>query len=505
MSAPQGRARRRQADEEDELVSMVGQRVWFVDQIEPVGTIRETIPPSGSRVVGFIIEDEKTRIVRRVQRSRVRRYGDRYFLVTSWFAKADQAAKELEAQLGRGLPADRDLRYWQQFSQELGQDTLKVHLTRVAPPTYAVAGQLAAAAEGLSQDLARAAVTFRRVQRAVVANQAVMAPEEYAQFVDEARKWSRTVRLVLMALEFMGRSLPRAQIDVRNPDAPLPSGAVYIPFESLLEVHTPAGEGRARELPPPPTVEAGQDAEFEQHFETEPSGEGEWQEAEDFGAPSPGLFEEFAPIKPLREYEEPAAGAPAEFEEVQEPPAESFEPVEEPQAVETFEAVETPAVETVQQFEEVAEEPAPPPPTQRQAAMKGGQKPKAAFPPIPPPPSKGPSEKAPAMKVESLPEEEDEVSFSPSRGEGQRPGQWLTPPSPPPPKPSQVRQVERQERLKDKPDLDAIIAASLGRTPKKSASKASQGEISGTEDGAKPAGDALSRELASLLDKSRRR
>src|SRR5690349_4975806 len=118
---------------------MVGQRVWFVDQIEPVGTIRETIPPSGGRVVGFVIEDEKTRIVRKVQRTRVRKYGDRYFLVTAWFAHADQAAKELEAQFSRGLAPDRDLSYWQRFSQELGQDTLKKHLTRIAPPTYAVA------------------------------------------------------------------------------------------------------------------------------------------------------------------------------------------------------------------------------------------------------------------------------------------------------------------------------------------------------------------------------
>jgi len=282
MSAPQGRSRRKLADEEDEVVSMVGQRVWFVDQIEPVGTIRETIPQGGGRVVGFIIEDDKTGIVRKVQRSRVRKYGERYFLVTSWFARADQAAKELEKQLSKGMAPDRDLRYWQQFTERLGQDTLRTHLTRVAPPTYGVAGQLATAAESLSQDLARASVGFRRVQRALVANQAVMSPEEYAQFVDEARKWSRTVRLVLMSVEFMARSLPRAQIDVRNPDAPLPALPVYIPFESLLEAHTPSGEGKARERPAGPTVEAVDEGEFAEVFAEEAGGE--WQEAEDFEA-----------------------------------------------------------------------------------------------------------------------------------------------------------------------------------------------------------------------------
>lgn len=487
MSAPKGRSKSRQAEEEDEVVSMVGQRVWFVDQIEPVGTIKGTIPQGGGRVVGFIIEDEKTRIVRRVQRSRVRKYGDRFFLVTSWFAKADQASKELEAQLAKGLPPDRDLAYWSQFSRELGQETLKRHLGRIAPPTYAVAGQLAATAESLSQDMARAGVTFRRVQRALVANQSVMSPEEYAQFVDEARKWSRTVRLVLMSLEFLGRSLPHAQVDVRNPDAPLPSSAVYIPFESLLDIHTPSGEGKARETPPPPTVEAGQDAEFAQVFEAEVVPEGEWQEAEDFEAGSGG-FEEFHPIKPLKEYED---GAP------------TFEPVA--PATETFEAVEE-----METFEEVAEE-APAPKPAPAAPARSAAKPKATA-AAPPAPAKAPIVAQPAQ-AEALPEEEQEMSFAAARtatraaDKSKKPGEWLTPPAPPAPKSSQVRKVEREDRAGDKPDLDAIIAASLGRTPKKSASKASQGEISGGEEaGAKSGGtDALSRELASLLDKSRRK
>ncbi len=479
MSAPKGRAKSRQAEEEDELVSMVGQRVWFVDQIEPVGTIRETIPGNGGRIIGFIIEDEKTRIVRRVQRGRVRKYGDRFFLVTAWFAKADQSAKELEAQLSRGLAPDRDMRYWQQFSQELGQETLKRHLGRIAPPTYAVAGQLAGTADQLSQDLARAAVTFRRVQRALVANQSVMSPEEYAQFIDEARKWARTVRLVLMALEFMGRALPHAQIDVRNPDAPLPSGPVYIPFESLLETHTPTGEGKARDTPPPPTVEAGHEAEYAQVFEADTDTGGEWQEAEDFEAAGGG-FEEFHPIKPLKEYDEPAA----EFEAVAEPAVpETFEAVAE---IETFEVVEEPKA------------PAPAP----KAPARG----KPAAPGAPPAPAAKAVRSAEPAQAQALPEEEEETSFSSKRAPDKMPGQWLTPPAPPPPKPAQVRQAERYERSKDTPDLDAIIAASLGKTPKKSPSKASQGEISGADNtSGKNPNDALSRELASLLDKSRRK
>lgn len=502
MSAPQGRSRRRAAEEDDEVVSMVGQRVWFVDQIEPVGTIRAPIEVA-DKVIGFVIEDERsnaeTPIVRRVQRSRVRKYGDRYFLVTSWFAKADQAAKELEKQLARGLPPDRDRRFWESLSQRGGPDVVTNYLAHVAPPTYGVAGQLAAAAEGLSQDLARAAVVFRRVQRALVANQSVMSPEEYAQFVDEARKWSRTVRLVLMSLEFLSRALPHAQIDVRNPDAPLPSGPVYIPFESLLDIHTPSGEGKARERPPSPAIEAGGEEEFGEVFGEVAEDEGSWQEAEDFEAvPAEGAGA-FAPVKPLKEYDEDAG-----FERV-EPEAESFEPVgeAEAQAVETFEEV-APEEEPVQ-FEEVAEPPqAPVPPPSRAAAAAKPAPPKG--PPVPPPiPSGTPAPAAPA-KVVALPEEEDEVRFTPGRRAGSPEGQWLTPPPPPPPKPAQMRQAERHERLRDKSDLDAIIAASLGKTPKKAPSKASQGEISGVEEGApKPAADALSRELASLLEKSKRK
>ena len=503
MSAPQGRSRRKLADEEDEVVSMVGQRVWFVDQIEPVGTIRETIPQGGGRVVGFIIEEDKTGIVRKVQRSRVRKYGERYFLVTSWFARADQAAKELEKQLSKGMAPDRDLRYWQQFTERLGQDTLRTHLTRVAPPTYGVAGQLATAAESLSQDLARASVGFRRVQRALVANQAVMSPEEYAQFVDEARKWSRTVRLVLMSVEFMARSLPRAQIDVRNPDAPLPALPVYIPFESLLEAHTPSGEGKARERPAGPTVEAVDEGEFAEVFAEE--AEGEWQEAEDFEAAS-GVGE-FAPIKPLKEYE--AEG----IEEVANPQAavEAFEEVAPEAPVETFEEVEAHSaspVEEVPVFEEAkgevapAARPTPPPPPARAGAQPRAGRLASAAAPAPPP-------KAAASKaatVEALPEEEEETSFAASRApKDGRPGQWLTPPSPPPPKAAQVRQAERQERSKDLTDLDAIIAASLGRTPKKAPSKASQGEIAAGGEAPKAGRDALSRDLASLLEKSKKR
>lgn len=484
MSAPKGRSRSRQAEEEDEIVSMVGQRVWFVDQIEPVGTIRETIPQGGGRVIGFVIEDERTQIVRRVQRSRVRKYGDRLFLVTAWFAKADQAAKELDQQLSRGFAPDRDISHWRQFSERVGQDKLRFHLTRIAPPTYAVAGQLAASAETLSQDLARAATTFRRVQRALVANQSVMSPEEYAQFVDEARKWSRTVRLVLMSLEFLGRSLPRAALDVRNPDAPLPASAVYIPFEALLDVHTPSGEGKAKDTPPPPTVEAAE-AEFAEVFDAEPVAEGEWQEAEDFEAASGGTFEEFHPIKPLKEYEDPPAAAPD---------METFEAVEE---VATFEAVEE-------------EPPAAPPPTPVAAAAPSmsaarAAKARAASAGAPPPPAKAPVVSQPAQ-AEALPEEEEEVKFGTSRQRDSTPGQWLTPPAPPAPKSAQVRQVERAERARDKPDLDAIIAASLGKTPKKAPSKGSQGEIAATEQTPQKGGtDALSRELASLLDKSRRK
>jgi hypothetical protein len=498
MSAPQGRSRRKLAEEEDEVISMVGQRVWFVDQIEPVGTVRETIPKAGAKVVGFIIEDDKTGIVRKVQRSRVRKYGDRYFLVTSWFARADQAARELEKQLSKGLTPDRDLRYWQQFSERLGQDTLKMHLGRVAPPTYAVAGQLASAAETLSQDLARAGVGFRRVQRALVANQSVMSPEEYAQFVDEARKWSRTVRLVLMAVEFMARSLPRAQIDVRNPDAPLPAVPVYIPFEALLEAHTPGGEGKARERPPAPTVEGGDGSEFAEVFEEE--GQGEWQEAEDFEADgtTPG---EFAPLKPLREYEgegfealEPqtSGGEAVEaFEEVApEPEVEAFEEVEVPQAQARGE---------VPVFEEAPPAPPPKPPVKARA-------PSAPAAPTPPPAAAVKGAPAKAAAVEALPEDDEGPDFRASRGaRDSTPGQWLTPPSPPPPKAAQVRQAERQERSKDLGDLDAIIAASLGRTPKKSTSKASQGEIAAGGEAQKGGTDALSRDLASLLEKSKRR
>ena len=483
MSAPRGRAKSRAAEDEDEVVSMVGQRVWFVDQIEPVGTIRATIPQGGGRVIGFLIEDERTRTVRRVQRSRVRKYGDRYFLVTAWFAKADQAAKELEAQLSKGLPPDRDLRHWQHVSEQLGQATVTRMLSRIAPPTYAVAGQLASSAESLSQDLARAASTFRRVQRALVANQAVMSPEEYAQFVDEARKWSRTVRLVLMSLEFMGRSLPRAHIDVRNPDAPLPKSPVYIPFESLLEVHTPSGEGKAREAPPAPTIEAAHDDEYAQVFDAEPVGEGEWEEAEDFEAVGDASLGDFHPIQPLKEYDEPAE----EFEAVEAPaPAEAFEPVAE---AETFEAVEEPA-------------PAPPVATPAKAAPKAKPAPSKT---PPTPPAKAPIVAQPA-EAEALPEEEEEVNFRKTYAREEKPGRWMTPPAPPSPKSSTVRQVEREERAKDKPDLDAIIAASLGKTTKKAPSKASQAEIAGSDNtGSKAGTDALSRELASLLDKSRRK
>jgi hypothetical protein len=315
-----------------------------------------------------------------------------------------------------------------------------------------------------------------------VANQSVMSPEEYAQFVDEARKWSRTVRLVLMSLEFLGRSLPRAHIDVRNPDAPLPSSAVYIPFESLLEVHTPSGEGRARETPPPPTVEAeGHDAEYAQVFEAEPVAEGEWQEAEDFEAGSSG-FEEFHPIKPLKEYDDHGA---------------AFEPVPAAPAAETFEAVEE-----FESFEVVEEPPAKQPAPA--APARAAAKPRAAE-AAPPTPAKAPIVAQPAQ-AEALPEGEEEMSFAPARAADKKPGQWLTPPSPPTPKQAQIRQVERVDRARDKPDLDAIIAASLGKTPKKSASKASQGEIAGADQsGSKGGTDALSRELASLLDKSRRK
>ena len=124
----------------------------------------------------------------------------------------------------------------------------------------------------------------------------------------------------------------------------------------------------------------------------------------------------------------------------------------------------------------------------------------------PPTPTKSPIVAQPAQ-AEALPEEEEEVSFAASRKKDATPGQWLTPPSPPSPKSQQVRQVERAERAKDKPDLDAIIAASLGKTPKKAPSKGSQGEIAANDQAPpRPSGtDALSRELASLLDKSRRK
>lgn len=90
-------------------------------------------------------------------------------------------------------------------------------------------------------------------------------------------------------------------------------------------------------------------------------------------------------------------------------------------------------------------------------------------------------------------------------GKDTKPGQWFTPPSPPPPRAAQVRQAERQERSKDLTDLDAIIAASLGKTPKKSPSKAFQGEIAAGGEAQKGGTDALSRDLASLLEKSKRR
>src|SRR6267378_4583508 len=105
VSAPQGRMRGAAASD-DEAVSLIGQSVWFVDQIEPVGTVQSTINMD-DRVVGFVLERPHAPgaapVVHRVQANRIRKYGDRYFLVTAWFAKADHAAKELERMLAKGL------------------------------------------------------------------------------------------------------------------------------------------------------------------------------------------------------------------------------------------------------------------------------------------------------------------------------------------------------------------------------------------------------------------
>jgi hypothetical protein len=444
-------------------------------------------------------------VLHRVQANRIRKYGERYFLVTAWFARADQAAKELERMLTKGMPPDRDKAFWIQLEHAGGSGVLENAMRHLAPAAYGVIGQLASAAETLSQDLARASVSFRRVQRALVANQSVMSPHEYAAFVDEGRKWARTVRLILMALEFYTRALPHAHIDLRNPDAPLPSGTVFIPQEALLEAHTPSGEGQARERPPAPTVEAG-DPGFREVFGDEGSA---WEQASNF-TPIPGEEEavDFAPVRPLLEYEEGADG----FEPVSpDAGAETFEAVEEePQTFEAFEEVAPPfagtSAESEVEFEEVAQT-AP-------LAAAPPRPPVAAAParPLPPPAPPAPSVAKPAAaRVESLPENDDEQeTFRP--GAAAKRGAWITPPpppAPPAPKPSTVRQVERQEKLKDKPDLDAIIAASLGRTPKKAPSKESQGEIpaGGETTPPKPrsSADALSRDLASLLEKSRRK
>jgi hypothetical protein len=469
MSAGPGKVQRGARGEDDAALEVVGQQVWFVDQIEPFGVVREPIAP-GDRVIGFVVEDAKSpadrKVLRRVQANRVRKYGDRFFIVPSWFARADQAARQLEKQLTRGLTADRSRAFWEGLEQSKGPQVLDAVLTSFSPPAYAVVGQLAQAADALAQDLMRASAQFRRVQRALVANQEVMSPAEYAEFVDETRKWARTVRFVLMAVEFFARTIPRAQIDLRNPDAPLPATPRYIPHDALLDIHTPGGEGRARERPPSPAVEEGQDAHFEE--EVGP-GEG-WHE--EGGDDEPGApLEEFAPVAPLQEYEEDA-GAAGDFEPVDEPgeQATGFEAVGEFEQVEPAEAVE-PAPLAAGDFEPVVEE-------------------QEAAPP----------------QAEALPEEEEELSFQPVPSPSDRRAAWMTPPPPPAPRPSAVRATERAEKLRDKPDLEAIIAASLGRTPsKKTASKASQGEIDGSLDAPAKGTDALSRELASLLEKSKRK
>ncbi|MGH7339790.1 MAG: hypothetical protein ACREKH_04800, partial [Candidatus Rokuibacteriota bacterium] len=334
MNAGQPKVPRGERAEDDAALEVVGQRVWFVDQIEPFGVVREPIAP-GERVIGFVVEDAKSppdhKVLRRVQASRVRKYGDRFFIVPSWFARADQSARQLEKQIALGLSADRNRAYWEGLNAHSGPELLDSVLRSFSPPTYAVVGQLAQAADSLAQDLLRASAQFRRVQRALVANQEVMSPAEYAEFVDETRKWARTVRFVLMAVEFFARTVPRAQIDLRNPEAPLPSEARYIPHEALLDVHTPAGEGRARERPPTPMVEAGDEPTFASEFG---GGGGVWHEGE---GEEPGQFEdeghEFAPVRPLREYDE-------SFEQVAPvPTVEEFQPAEEPGAVQEFSEV----------------------------------------------------------------------------------------------------------------------------------------------------------------------
>jgi hypothetical protein len=493
VSAPQGGLRGQRKQDDEEAVAVVGQQVWYVDQIEPVGTVREPIPPRGGRVVGFVIEDPKSPtgepILRRVQANRIRKYGDRYFLVPSWFARADQSSRELEKQLSAGLAPDRDQAFWKRLEQSQGPEVLGGVLRRFAPPTYAVVGQLAQASQQLSEDLARASQQFRRVQRALVANQSVMQPAEYAEFVDQARKWARTVRFVLMAVEFYSRSVPRAQIDIRNPDAPLPADPVFIPHEALLDIHTPGGEGRARERPTMPTVESG-DGGF-----TEVFGDGEvWkEEGGDEFVPEPPEAGGFAAVQPLDEYED-------SFVPVEEEATDSFEPVEE--AIPDTEAFETVEEEATAEFEAV-EEPAPAP-TPKFAAVP----PKRVAPPtVAPPPAKVTPTSASTPVAETLPDEDEAPTFRKSTGTEKRAGSWLTPPPPPAPQASSARMAERQEKLKDQPDLESIIAASLGKGPRKSQSKGSSAEIGGSQENAGPRTDtsALSRDLASLLEKSKKR
>jgi hypothetical protein len=487
MSAPQSRSKRSLRAVDDEAVSAIGQRVWYIDQIEAVGIVKQAIEANG-RILGFVIEDERSRddapLLHRVQSDRVRRYGERYFLVPSWYSKADQAASELERQLQRGLAPDHDRRFWNALAARSGVEILENVLRRTAPSTYAVVGQLASTADSLSHDLARAAVIFRRVQRAVVANQAVMAPDEYAEFIDQARKWGRTVRLILMALESFGRAVPRAQIDLRNPDAALPAQPIYIPLEALLDTHTPGGEGRARQRP---LASEGEASSFSEVFGEH---EDDWQPAPGFEPVEEqvvaGNLEEFHPVEPLHEYDE------GEFEPI-------FEEVEEEAAVSWQDLDEEPAT-----FEEVLEEVATPASGASSAPMaQAAQGPQPA--PVPSPRTASAS----APHAQALPEDDEGESGLPGAGAGKgyRPGSWLTPPPPPPPAPSTARQVERHERLRDKPDLESIIAASLGKTPKKSASKASQGEIATGQEPApsRPTAEALSRELASLLEKSRKK
>ncbi len=488
MSAGQERVSRRGRKDDDAALEVLGQQVWFVDQIEPFGVVREPIAP-GDRVIGFVVEDAKSprdqKILRRVQANRVRKYGDRYFIVPSWFARADQAARQLEKQLARGLSADRNRAYWEGLAGHLGDELLDSVLRSYSPPTYAVVGQLAQAADALAQDLMRASVQFRRVQRALVANQEVMAPAEYAEFVDETRKWARTIRFLLMAVEFFARTVPRAQIDLRNPDAPLPAEPRYIPHDDLLDIHTPGGEGRARDRPPAPAVEVGQEPTFDEVFE-----EGEaWHEEAEPGAGF-GEFgkavEEFAPVAPLKDYDE------------------DFEPVEASPAVADLEPVTGdgagPDFEPVEETQEFAP-----------AAAQAGVLPQQG--PVEPVP--GPEtfeliedEAPPGPATQDLPEEDDEMAFTPLRSESSRKGAWVTPPPPPAPRPATVRQTERAEKLRGKPDLEAIIAASLGRTPAKTTrSKASQGEIEESLEAPSPTGGTmgLSRDLASLLEKSKKR